>query len=300
MNFEPYTAPSAPPPSAPEPEPRAPAGLLTPGPLPARGLPLVLFGLAAPLIGLRVVLREPELRRLARKPVLFLLGFAFLVAYGTDGAPAEQLAAFFTALVSLAPVPVILFGKTYRNLAAAARVPLGLSPGAPVHPKLWTAIADAIRQSLLLALALVPIYFVSELLQSMVAGVAALFVWLVWAAGGAWALHWIVVEALDNGHTAPAAGAPVRPEPPDPWFVRIYQVGPLRPFARLLRRLSRPWRGELELVARRPELALGFGLGIAALLAVPLMALVFRPAAVAGAVHLLGRVDEAEAAAPTA
>ncbi|MCY1012850.1 hypothetical protein OV079_46405 [Nannocystis pusilla] len=47
------------------------------------------------------------------------------------------------------------------------------------------------------------------------------------------------------------------------------------------------------LVARYPELALGFGLGVAAIIAVPFAALVFRPAAVVAAVHVLGRVDEA-------
>ncbi len=130
---------------------------------------------------------------------------------------------------------------------------------------------------------------------------SALFVALAWALGAAWALYWIVVEALDNGHTAAVAGedeSAAQDSAPDPWFVRIYQLGPLRRFADRLRSLSRPWRRELQLIADHPALALGFGLGIAALLAVPLVALFFRPAAVLGAVHLLGRVDEAERATP--
>lgn len=296
MTLEPAIQPPSPSPPPPPPA-QAPASLLAPGPLPAGGLQQLLFGLAQPLLGLRVVLREPSLRRRARTPVLVLLVFAALVAYGTDGEPADRAEAFVTALVTLAPVPVILFGKTYRNLAADARVPLGLTPRQAVHPRLWGAIVDALRQSLLLAIALVPIYLLAELLQSLYDGISPLFVFLAWALGGAWALHWIVVEALDNGHTAAAPGedeAAAQTSAPDPWFVRLYDFGPLRRFAGLLRDLSRPWRRELARIADRPALALGFGLGIAALLAVPLMALFFRPAAVVGAVHLLGRIEEAE------
>jgi hypothetical protein len=271
----------------PEPPPTSPGpALLSPGPLPRRGLPSLLFGLAQPLLGLRMVLREPALRRRAALPVICLAVVCGLIAAGADG---SRLVAFGEALVLLAPVPVVLFGKTYRTLAAESRVPLGLSPGTAVHPGLWGAIGDAIRQSVLLAIALVPLYFVAELLRSLGIELAP----LLWALGGAWALHWIVVEALDNGHTL-ADGAPSDEAAPDPWFVRAYQVRSLRWFAGLLRRLSWPWRRELAIVARRPELALGFGLGIAALLAVPLMALVFRPAVVVAAVHLLGRVAEAE------
>ena len=190
---------------------------------------------------------------------------------------------------------MILFGKTYRNLAAAAREPLGLTPRRPAHPKLLTSIGDAIRQSLLLALALVPVYLVVHLLEGLF-DEPTLLVLFAWAIGAVWALYWIVVEALDNGHTAAGPDEDedaAQAAAPDPWFVRMYELGALKRFAALMRRLSRPWRRELQLVTERPALALGFGLGIAALLAVPLMALVFRPAAVVGAVHLLGRVDEA-------
>lgn len=273
-------------------------GLLSPGPLPARGLPLLLFGLAQPLLGLRVVAREPALRRRATLPVLCLAAICTLVALGAEGGPQARATAFVEALLLLAPVPVILFGKTYRTLAAESRAPLGLSPRAASHPSLLGAIGDAIRQSVLLAIGLVPLYLAVELVRGL--GVDLGFAWLAWALGGFWALHWIVVEALDNGLTV-AEGTTAADEAqqlaatPDPWFVRMYQIRSLRWFSGLLRRLSRPWRRELAVVARRPELALGFGLGIAALLAVPLMALVFRPAVVVAAVHLLGRVDEAEA-----
>lgn len=293
----PETSPHAPPQPTPPP-PRPTPTWLTPGPLPAGAGRQLLFGLAQPLLGLRIVLREPALRRLARAPVLLLLVFATLVAWGTDGDLTARATAFLATLVSFAPVPVILFGKTYRDLAAASREPLGLPPRRAAHPSLVSSIGDAIRQSLLLAVALVPLYLAAKLLGSLL-DLSGPLVWAVWAVGGVWTLYWIVVEALDNGHTAAGPDEDddaAQDAAPDPWFVRIYQVGPLRRFAHLMRRLSRPWRRELQLVAERPALALGFGLGIAALLAVPLLALAFRPAAVVGAVHLLGRVDEAATA----
>lgn len=279
----------------PPPPPGRLAGLLTPGPLPPRGLPRILFGAVQPLLGLRVALRERALRRRAALPALVLVLLCALAASGGAGADlGARLGVFLDTMVLLAPVPVIFFGKTYRNLAADARVPLGLSPGTAVHPRLLAAIGDALRQSVLIALGLAPLYLALELLGALADG-ATVAVALVWVLGCAWALHWIVVEALDNGLTAPAdAPASAPPEPPDPWFVRLYSLGPLVAFARVLRSLCRPWRGELALVARHPDLAFGFGLGIAAVLAVPLLALVFRPAAIVGAVHLLGRVAEVE------
>ncbi|WAS92373.1 hypothetical protein [Nannocystis punicea] len=269
---------------------------LAPGPLPARrGLAQLGWGLAQPLLGLRVVVREPALLRAAAWPVLLFAGFCALVALGSEDDLGGRLDVFLTTLVTLAPAPVILFGKTYRRLAAAARVPLGLSPRTADMPKLRTAIADAIRQAILLGIGLVPVWLAFELIQAFWPAAAPGFVWIAWAVTGFWALHWIVVEALDNGHTVDPA-APTKDtgdRPADPWFVRLWQVPLLRGFSGLLRRLSRPWRRELQLVARHPELALGFGLGVAAMLAVPFVALVFRPAAVVAAVHVLGRVDEA-------
>lgn len=270
---------------------------LAPGPLPARrGLALLAWGLAQPLIGLRVVVREPALLRAAARPVLLFAGFCVLVAFIAEDDAAARLEVFLTTLVTLAPAPVILFGKTYRRLAAAARVPLGLSPRTAEMPRLWTAIGDAARQAVLLAIGLVPVWLAFELVQAFWPDAADGFVWIAWAVGGFWALHWIVVEALDNGHTVdPAAAKETALVPVDPWFVRLWQVPLLRRCSGLLRRLSRPWRRELELVARYPELALGLGLGVAAMIAVPFVALVFRPAAVVAAVHVLGRVEQAAA-----
>ncbi|MDC0670852.1 hypothetical protein [Nannocystis radixulma] len=286
--------------TAPSPAPPAPAPppWLSPGPLPPRGLAQLAWGLAQPLLGLRVIVGDPALLRAAAWPVLLFAGFCVLVAMGAEDDASARLEVFLDTLVTLAPAPVILFGKSYRRLAAAARVPLGLSPRTADMPGLRSAIGDAIRQAILLGIGLVPVWLAFELAQELWPAGADAFVWVAWALGGFWALHWIVVEALDNGHTVdPAAPAKQPDQYADPWFVQIYQLPLLRRFSGLLRRLSRPWRRELQLVARHPELALGFGLGVAAIIAVPFAALVFRPAAVVAAVHVLGRVDEAAGAA---
>lgn len=289
VSLAPVTAPTSAPPVL------AARTWFAPGPLPARrGLSLFGWGLAQPLLGLRVVVGEPALLRAAAWPVLLFAGFCALVALGAEDDAGARLDVFLATLVTLAPAPVLLFGKTYRRLAAAARVPLGLSPRTAEIPKLRTAVADAIRQAILLAVGLVPVWLAFELVQAFWPAAAPGFVWIAWAVAGFWALHWIVVEALDNGHTVdPAAPVDAAASAIDPWFVRLWQVPLLRKFSGLLRRLSRPWRRELQLVARHPELALGFGLGVAAIIVVPFAALVFRPAAVVAAVHVLGRVDEA-------
>jgi len=286
--------------TAPPPAP-APLTWLSPGPLPRARLAQFAWGLAQPLLGLRVIVGDPALLRAAAWPVLLFAGFCVLVAVGAEDDAGARLDVFLTTLVTLAPAPVILFGKTYRRLAAAARAPLGLSPRTADMPRLRSAIGDAIRQAILLAIGLVPVWIAFELAQSFSPDAADAFAWLAWVVAGFWALHWIVVEALDNGHTIdPAAPAPASAQYADPWFVQIYQLPLLRRFSGLLRRLSRPWRRELQLVARHPELALGFGLGVASIIAVPFAALVFRPAAVVAAVHVLGRVDEAGTTTATA
>lgn len=275
-----------------------PAPTPMPDELPSGGLALLLFGVQQPLRGLRVVLREPALRRIAALPIAFLVGLCLLVASSeTELASAVEL--FFTTMLSLAAVPVILFGGTYRRLAAAARAPLGLSPREPNHPTLRSGIASAIYQMILVAIGLVPVYLFVEFVAEWV-GIDGLVVGLAWLLGLLWTLHWIAIEALDNAQThVPGMDAATEQQAidaaGDPWFVRLY-IGPLRPFGKLLRRLSRPWRRELAVLARAPVLVLGFGLGVAVLLLIPMGALVFRPAAIVGGVHLLGRLELAEVA----
>ncbi|HEY0136976.1 MAG TPA: hypothetical protein VGB85_22995 [Nannocystis sp.] len=103
--------------------------------------------------------RDPSLARAARialAPIVFLATLCLLVALTGHGPAISRLELFYTTMLSLAPVPVVLFGRTYRRLAAAARVPLGLSPRDAARPSLMSAIGDAIRQTIVLAVGLAP------------------------------------------------------------------------------------------------------------------------------------------------
>jgi len=111
-----------------------------------------------------------------------------------------------------------------------------------------------------------------------------------------WALHWIVIDALDSAQTlAPdetLADANRRAlAAPEPWFVRALRRLRWSRSARLFNRYSTFWREECELIEHNPVLALGFGLATAGLLAIPGLNLFFRPITIIAAVHLAGVVE---------
>jgi hypothetical protein len=122
-----------------------------------------------------------------------------------------------------------------------------------------------------------------------------------------WALHWVVVDAFDSarvlkpGETladVDAAALRIRP----PWYVRwllhaadSVPIGGrlVRRFAGLCDRLSLSWREEIALVEQHPALMVGFALSTAALLAIPVLNLAFRPIVIIGASHILGQLERA-------
>jgi hypothetical protein len=128
----------------------------------------------------------------------------------------------------------------------------------------------------------------------------------------AWALHWIVVDAFDSarflrpGQTVADLDRHAE-QLPSPWFVRGLAAAAarlpmggrlLRWFARRLDRMSLPWREEIALVEEHPSLMLGFALSTAALLAVPVVDLLFRPIVLVGAAHVLGQLESSEPGSP--
>jgi uncharacterized protein involved in cysteine biosynthesis len=69
-------------------------------------------------------------------------------------------------------------------------------------------------------------------------------------------------------------------------------------FARWCDRLARPWREEIAMVEQHPSLMIGFALATAALLATPVLNLLFRPIVLIGAAHVLGRIEHRPAVLP--
>jgi hypothetical protein len=267
-----------------------------PRPPPAEPVDRVVYGLTQPLVGARTLIVHRDLLRAALVPAGLLAAFCAVIAVA--GHRGSFLHRFYTTFAVLAPLPSIVLADHYARLAAQARGALGFSRAEPCIEPLRRNLSRAIKQAILVAIAVAPI---SGLLD-LVPGVGWV---LVQAAAAVWALHWVVVEAFDSarvlrpGETLAdldAAALRVRL----PWFVRwLHHAAERAPvggrligrFARLCDRLSVPWREEVALVEDHPTLMLGFALSTAAVLAVPILNLAFRPIVIVGACHVLGQLE---------
>lgn len=300
--------PSAPVPAPPvRPAPPAGDGLARLATLARRPAPTGLraefvHGLLQLPLGLHLVLREPALRRIAAGPALVVAAICALAVLveGGAGGPLGWATTFVLTLAAIASMPPLLMGRSYARLAAATHLRLGFGPCLPHRRTLRALIAESVSQALLLAIGLLPVVLlVGEV--STVGGALAL------GLGGAWTLHWIVVEALEAARTDRPDGARPAAAPPGalPWFARLYQVpprgplrllAPVRVFGRLVARLGRRWREEVALIEARPALAVGFSLGVALVLVLPVVNLLLRPAVIAAAVHVRGQLGARDGA----
>jgi hypothetical protein len=269
--------------SAPRPPPRTP-------------FERVVYGLTQPLLGIRMLATHRNLLEAALIPAGLLAAFCAVIALVGDGG--SFLHRFYTTFAVLAPLPSIVLAGHYARLAVQARHLLGFARAEPCIESLRRNIKRAVKQAILVALALAPITGLLHL----VPGVGWL---LVQAAAAVWALHWVVVEAFDAarvlrpGQTIAdldTAALHVRP----PWYVRwLMQAAEhvpigarlVRRFARLCDRLSLPWREEIALVEEHPALMVGFAVSTAALLTVPVLNLAFRPIVIVAASHVLGQLE---------
>jgi hypothetical protein len=267
-----------------------------PRPPPPAGHDRVVYGLTQPLLGVRMLATHRHLLEAALVPAVLLAAFCAVVAL--LGHRGDFLHRFYTTFAVLAPLPSIVFAGHYARLAVQARHAFGFPRAEPCIEPLRRLVGRAIKQAALIAIALAP---VSALLQ-LAPGIGWL---LVRIAAAVWALHWVVVEAFDSarvlhpGETlADLDAAALRLRPP--WYVRwLSRAADRAPFAnRLLHRfaglcdrLSMPWREEIALVEDHPALMLGFALSTAALLAVPVLNLAFRPIVIIAASHIIGQLE---------
>jgi hypothetical protein len=269
---------------------------VAPRPPPAAPFDRVVYGLTQPLLGVRMLATHRHLLEAALIPAGLLAAFCAVIAL--LGHRGDFLHRFYTAFAVLAPLPSILLASHYARLALQARHALGFSRAEPCIEPLRRNLERAIKQALLIAIALAPI---SGLLH-LVPGIGWL---LVQAAAAVWALHWVVVEAFDSarvlrpGETLADLDAAAQ-RVQQPWYVRwLLHAAERAPiggrlvgrFARLCDRLSLPWREEIALVEDHPALMIGFALSTAALLAVPILNLAFRPIVIVGASHVLGQLE---------
>ncbi|MFL5388206.1 MAG: hypothetical protein ACJ79C_05730, partial [Myxococcales bacterium] len=211
-----------------------------------------------------------------------------------------RLKTFYRTFAVLAPVPSIIFAKHYARLAAQVRWKLGFGACGPREYPLFTSARRAVQQAIVIAIGLAPLAIVWHLIPF-------LGQWISKLVFGAWAVHWVVVDAYDDarvllpGETVKSAEETDR-RAPSPWFVRAFLHGadkiPFRPVAGLLRKFARfcdrlalPWRGEFALMEGQPFISTGFALMTATLLAVPVMNLLFRPIILVASSHLLGHLE---------
>jgi Etoposide-induced protein 2.4 (EI24) len=268
-----------------------------------------LYGAAQPLLGLRILANDLELLREALVPVGWLAAFCALIAIlNGDTSLFAVSKTFYKTFAALAVAPPILFGKHYARLAAQVRYRLGFGACGPREGSLWFFAKRSLQSVILVSLAVAPI----AVLQAVpILGFAAPILLALWG------LHWVVVDALDDarvllpGETLVSAEAAAERSAPPPWFVRAFYrgaevlqrtryvpgfvAGLARRFARICDRLSVPWREEIELLERHRAIGLGFAVATTALLATPVLNLLFRPIIIVAAVHLLGHLEPGEA-----
>lgn len=273
-----------------------------PTPPPDSGRPIdeLVWGFAQPLLGLRVLVGHGDLFVRGLIPASLFMLFCVVFVFGRD---AEGLwawvVAYYGVLVGAASISPVLFCRNYAKLAAEARRHLDLSRHEPYLRSFRQALGEAFVQALVVGLGVAPW--------------VALISWLplfggLWAAviGWLWLLHWIVVEALDSARTlaldeTPETLAQRHATLDPPWYsaAALSQLRPplgalllpVRLWGIVMARLGRRWRGEVALIEARPWLAAGFGLGASLVLVIPVLNLLFRPAVVVAASHVLGRIE---------
>jgi hypothetical protein len=267
--------------------------------------PRFVYGLVQPLLGARLLASDRELLRAALIPAGLLAAFCALVALIDAHSFGEGVRRFYTTFAFLAPLPSVVLAHHYARLAVLARRKLGFAPAEPCLEPMGTMIRRAIKQTILVAIALAPIIVLLRAVPLVGRGI-------VHAIGGVWALHWIVVEAFDSarflrpGQTLAELDAHAE-NIRKPWFVRAFETAAdhlpigkriLRRFARFCDRMAMPWREEIALVEEHPSLMLGFALTTAAFLAIPVVNLLFRPIVQIGAAHVLGQLETMEPESP--
>lgn len=274
-----------------------------PEPPPARGpADRALYGLAQPVLGLRLVLRDRQLLEAAVKPAVLLAGFCALAAALHIGDGKTFLRRFYTTFALLAPLPSIVFAPHYARMAVAVRQKLGFGDCNPKREPLFTIAFRGAAQFILVAAGVAPVVFIVAKLPGFGEALAAALAFL-------WGLQWVVVDAFDDARVL-KPGETLRQQEkaaqfaPRPWFVRFfYSAGKALPsvlgsasnaFARFVDRLSISWREEMALIEKNPALAAGFALSTGALLATPVLNLFFRPIILVASAHLLGHLEAQE------
>ena len=273
-----------------------------PRPPPAAPVDRFVYGLTQPLLGIRVLSAHRALLIAALIPAIVLAAVCAAVALVSNR---PFLHEFYTTFAVLAPLPSIVFASHYARMAVTARHALGFAPAEPCIEPFGRLLRRSFQQAILVAIAIAPVTVLLHMVPGVGGTVGKLF-------AAAWALHWVVVEAFDTarvmrpGQTLADLDAEAQ-RTQQPWYVRgLTQAADHVPigralllrFSRLCDRLSVSWREEIALVEAHPVMAIGFALSTAALLAIPVVNLAFRPIIMIAAVHVMGQLEHAPSEPP--
>ncbi|HYY51380.1 MAG TPA: hypothetical protein VE755_00840 [Myxococcales bacterium] len=263
-----------------------------------------LYGFAQPILGVRVLLSDGELLKEALYPAgLLAAACALYASFGSDGVGwMSWFKCFYKAFAALAPLPSFFFANHYARLAAMIRWRMGFGACGPREMPWGMLAGRMIRQALIVVIGVAPLLALAKLLPAIGDFISA-------AVLAIWSLHWVVADAFDDAQIC-LPGESVKEslrrdrEAQEPWFVRFLKRaaahlpgilgGPIRLFARLCDKLALDSRGEIALMESNRAVSVGFGLSTAAVLATPVLNLLFRPIIIAGSSHLLGQIEKDE------
>jgi hypothetical protein len=277
-------------------------------PPPAEPAEQAVWGFSQPILGMRALASDPQLLWESVYPAAILgLACAFYASVSGGGEGTwGWFGRFYKAFATLAPLPSLIFANHYARLGALIRWRLGLGVCGPREMPVGMLFGRMIRQALIVAIGVIPFAAIWNVLPGVGSVISNIIVVL-------WGIHWVVADAFDDaqvlmpGETLKDSVHHDRSAPP-PWFVRwmlkaaekIPVLGrPLRWFARLCDYLALDSRGEIHTMEQNRVISLGFALSTAALLATPVLNLLFRPIILAGSSHLLGQLEASEAETPT-
>jgi hypothetical protein len=237
---------------------------------------------------------DRALRRSALLPTALTLAgsaaLAALVAWRKEG---RFLDLAFASFVALSSMPPTLLWPLWTRLGLEARRAAGAPPGEEERPGesyarlLVRESVKAVRQTIVVAAGLAPVFFLVEALPGVGHGITILL-------GALWAWYWVVLDALE----IPVELQPGRLGPGEPpWFERgLRHLGArsrwLRPLGwvgRFAGSLARPWRHQAMFTERHPWESAGFGVGTVAFVAIPVLGVFFRAVAITAATSLVVR-----------
>src|SRR5436305_1409468 len=196
---------------------------MQPPPAKADAIVNVLYGAAQPVLGARILLKDRELLREALVPGMWLAAFCAVCAFVSpaDGPIwAGRLRTFYRTFAVLAPVPSIIFAKHYARLAALVRWKLGFGACGPREYPIFTSFRRAVQQAIVITIGLAPLALLWHLIPVLGKVISQVVL-------GAWAIHWVVVDAFDDarvllpGETVRSAEATAQ-RARSPWFVRMF------------------------------------------------------------------------------